>query len=210
MKSILVRQGMHLLAVGAHPDDIELSCGGFLLSLRKDFNVQITSVICSNGELKENGVRRLEEQKRANKFLGVRNFYPLSKPDGSISFNSELVDDIEKIIRETDPELILTHYPKDVHQDHCNVALASIAAARRASATLVFYPSLFTRESFTANLYVDITDQFQNKLKLISEFKSQSGNIYLQPKTIKIRALEAGLFRNCQYSEKFFIYFAMA
>ncbi len=210
MKSILVRRGMRLLAVGAHPDDVELSCGGFLLSLQRNFDVQITLIICSDGELKTNRGTRTREQKEANKFLRVKNFYALGKQDGKLMFDSDLVNMIEKIIDAQKPELVLTHYLNDIHQDHRNVCQATVAAARKSPATLIFYPSLFTREPFVANLYTDISGQLQNKLKLLSKFKSQQNSIYLQPKTVEIRALEAGLYRNCQYAEKFYIYFAAA
>lgn len=210
MENLLGKHNMKVLAIGAHPDDVELGCGGFLLSLKDEYNARIGLIICSSGALKTKAAVRLQEQKRAADILGAEIVKNLKRADGYIASDASLVLDVEEVIKSFDPSLILTHGFDDSHQDHRNTSFATVTAARYSLATILLYPPLLTREPFAANLYVDISKYFSQKLTLLSVFASQQDNSYMRPEVVTAMAVEAGLHRNCRYAEKFQIYFTVA
>lgn len=198
------------LAISAHPDDSELSCGGSLLKLKREYNVDIFQIVCSLGELKSNPNIRKSEQIEASRYLGVVECFFLDYSDGNISFNSSLVTTLEKYITSISPDIIFTHLTTDVHQDHRNVGLATISACRRFRANILEYPSLFTRDRIIENFFVDITAYFDKKLKLLSIFKSQKENEYMDKNVVKVRARDAGLQCKNMYAEEFLLSFGVA
>ena len=111
-----------ILALGAHSDDIEIGCGGTLLRLiseRRD--LEITWVVfCSTPE------RAREAQASAESFLeGVQHRQVLVKShrDGFLPWSGAAVkEDFEQLKRQVQPDLILTHYREDRHQDHRTVS----------------------------------------------------------------------------------------
>jgi LmbE family N-acetylglucosaminyl deacetylase len=107
-----------VLAIGAHADDIEIGCGGTLLRLvaeQPDLEV-IWVVLCSNPE------RAREAQASAEAFLeGVRQKRVLVKGhrDGYLPYlGAQVKDDFEALKALGSPDLVLTHYREDRHQDH--------------------------------------------------------------------------------------------
>ncbi|HXX65352.1 MAG TPA: PIG-L deacetylase family protein [Bacteroidota bacterium] len=107
-----------LLCLGAHCDDIEIGCGGTVLRLARELKqVSVTWVVfCSNE------IRAREAASCADKFLsGVREKRVVIKNyrDGFLPYNGgEVKDFFEQLKKEVNPDLILTHYGKDRHQDH--------------------------------------------------------------------------------------------
>lgn len=196
-----------ILAIGAHPDDIELGAAGLLLFLKNVHDFELYYLVCSKGELGHSGKSRIKEMKKAAKEMGVKSVRCLGLRDGDITHDDSLVDQIEKAINFIKPHIVLSHAVNDHHQDHINVGRATISAVRYTSSTLIFYPSLSTRETFVGNLYVDITNFFDQKLKIISNFSSQKDNWYMDPSFIRAKAMEIGFTSNCKYAEKFEIHF---
>ncbi len=204
---LTLSKNLKVLAIGAHPDDIELSCGGTLLKLRKEYDANIYSLVFSKGELKSDPLTRAKEQAKAGEFLGVSETKLLDYKDGSIFADSNLVNEIEQVVKEYQPDLIFTHCIDDVHQDHRNIGWATLSATRRKKPAILLYASLFTRDRFTPNLYIDISKHLDQKLKLLSLFKSQGTNEYMDPEVIKAQARESGLHSGCKYAEEFYLNF---
>jgi len=197
-----------VLAIGAHPDDIELSCSGSLIKLKKEFGCKLFEVICTNGEFKSDFLIRIREQKKAAKAIGVEEVFYLKLKDGFLRHDADLVSKIEKVIDIVKPDIVFTHCPEDYHQDHIAVSKATISAVRRRRVILLFYPSYVAPKSFYFNLYVDITKYFNKKIEILNIFKSQSRSWYMDRNFIEIKEREAGFYIGCQYAEKFFIYFS--
>ena len=204
---LTLSKNLKVLAIGAHPDDIELSCGGTLLKLRKEYDADIHSLVFSKGELKSNPLIRAKEQSKAGEFLDVSETKLLDYKDGSIISDSSLVNEIEQLVKECQPDLIFTHHIDDIHQDHRNVGWATLSATRRKKQAILLYPSLFIRDRFIPNLYIDISKHLDQKLKLLSLFKSQRSNEYMDPEVIKVQARESGLHCGCKYAEEFYLSF---
>jgi LmbE family N-acetylglucosaminyl deacetylase len=108
---------LKILCLGAHSDDIEIGCGGTILRLAEQypccsFHWVVFSAI---------GTRGTEAQRGAQLFAGLRSSTPVLKsfPDGFLPFvGAEVKEIFEELKRTTSPDLILTHYRRDAHQDH--------------------------------------------------------------------------------------------
>jgi LmbE family N-acetylglucosaminyl deacetylase len=178
---------MIILTVGAHPDDAELFCGGTLLKLiDRDPSLSIYTVVCSAGNSRSND--RVHEQELADQFLGVRKGFFLDFNDGEMIHNLKLVNELEKIIDNVQPDYIFAHSIWDTHQDHLAVAKAIKSANRQKRFNLITYPSYDLTMPFPSNCLVDVTDYFDRKLKLLSLFASQQNRWYFQKEAIVARA----------------------
>jgi len=137
----------HIMAIGAHIGDAELTCGKTLAThaLRGD---TITFVGVTAGERGAPPDRDVEEFRQYNidcagsfaKALGG-NFYCMGYPDGEIPDNDEFKYALCDLIRTHKPDVILTHWLRGIHRDHCVVA--------RVMEEAIYYASLrgFERES---------------------------------------------------------------
>jgi LmbE family N-acetylglucosaminyl deacetylase len=107
-----------ILCLGAHPDDIEIGCGGTVLRLRE----QIPDAQWDWVVLTGNKVRHAEARASAARFLGdgaAKQLRLESFRDGYLPYEgSQVKDFFESIKAEIQPDLILTHYGQDRHQDH--------------------------------------------------------------------------------------------
>lgn len=161
---------MRVLAVGAHPDDIELGCGATLLAHSHRGDDVILLVMTTGERGPQNARSRITEQQDAASMLGAElrwgGFEDGSVPDGfdSISF-------IESAVREFHPDVVYTHAERDTHQDHRSTANATIAACRRVSRVLHYEGP--TSVDFRPVLYVDAADRVEAKMNLIRAHVSQ-------------------------------------
>ncbi len=138
------RKPRSVLAVGAHPDDVEIGCAGTLLQHRA-VGDRATILVMSGGELGaqvEQG--RKEEAEKAAASLGAHlvlgSFF-----DGTIPLTSETVDMVEGLIVEYDVDTVYVHSPEDAHQDHVVTSRAVLAATRKMN-RVMFYQSPSTTQ----------------------------------------------------------------
>ena len=110
-----------VLCLGSHSDDIEIGCGGAILSLAEQYpGCAFHWVVFS-----ANGVRAEEAQCSATFFAGSRLRGPLLQTfrDGFLPFEGALVKNVFEELKQTvTPDLIFTHNRKDAHQDHRLIA----------------------------------------------------------------------------------------
>ncbi|MFJ8039245.1 PIG-L deacetylase family protein [Kitasatospora sp. NPDC096147] len=159
-----------VLAVGAHPDDIELGCGGTLLRARRD-GAEVTMLVLTDGRRGpgDPGLRA-REQRQAAEYLGAELIVGGFR-DGELACGPALVDRIGEVLAEVRPDLVLTHAPNDSHQDHRAAAEATVAAARLLSGVL-HYESPSTLE-FHPTVFGDVTGLLPDKLTLLRHHVSQ-------------------------------------
>ncbi|WP_405021176.1 PIG-L family deacetylase [Kitasatospora sp. NBC_00070] len=159
-----------VLAVGAHPDDIELGCGGTLLRARRD-GAEVTMLVLTDGRLGpgDPGLRA-REQRQAAEYLGA-DLVDGGFRDGELVHGPALVDRIGQVLADVRPDLVLTHAPADSHQDHRAAADATVAAARALSSVL-HYESPSTLE-FQPTVFGDVTGLLPDKLTLLRHHVSQ-------------------------------------
>lgn len=162
---------MRVLAVGAHPDDIELGCGGTLLQHRNAGD-EITLLVMTTGELGPQGGTsvRLREQERAAELLGA-DLRWAGFVDGNVPFGIEAAAAVESVVLETGADVVYTHTSHDSHQDHRSTAHATLSASRRTARVLCYESPSSLR--FVPSAFVDVAPVMDGKLDLIRAHWSQ-------------------------------------
>lgn len=112
-----------ILAIGAHPDDVELGCGGTLAKLISE-GKKVAIVDLTQGELGTRGtnVTRAQEAASASEILGISARENLKMKDGFILNSEEYQIQIVKMIRKYQPEIVLANAVEDRHPDHAKAA----------------------------------------------------------------------------------------
>ena len=199
-----------IVAIGAHPDDIEIGCGGTIKKF-SDFGYDIIFLIATLGEkcdLKTRSLstikerRKTESIKSANIFGVIKVFY-LNMHDTNIEHNGETVNAIEKYIKKFKPEYVFTHTIEDKHQDHKNLAFSTISACRRSKTNILHYESPSTAQSFLPTVFSDISNTIAYKIKAVKFFASQHDKYYVDPDAIKGLAVYRGYISGSKYAEAF-------
>ena len=185
---------MKILAIGPHPDDIELGCFGTLSKLKEE-NHEIHMLILTNGEKSGNPEERKEECKVSAAIIDARlHFGGLS--DTQINEGTETIHVIENILSKINPQIVFAPSNEDTHQDHRNTSKASISAARKVP-ELYFYETPSTTRNFSPNIFFDITETFINKLEALRIHQSQEGKSYMTRQAIEglanFRGFDVGL-----------------
>jgi LmbE family N-acetylglucosaminyl deacetylase len=175
---------MRVLAIGAHPDDIELGCGG-TLAAHRDAGHSVAMLVMTIGERgPQLRCTRMTEQRDASDVLGAELYWG-GLPDCDVDAGSRTVAVIEDVLAEVRPDIVYTHAPEDSHQDHRAVSLASMSACRRLS-RLCFYEGPTTL-SFDPVVFVDVSATMPAKLASLRAHVSQ----VLKNGLVDLEAIEA-------------------
>lgn len=161
----------HVLAIGAHPDDVEIGCGGALMKHHKNGD-RITLLTLSDGSVGGHSALRREESLAAANLLNAELFWG-DLQDTQISCEKETIDIIEKVIQACQPDIIYTHSNFDGHQDHRNTHLATIAATREIK-NIYCYQSPTTNIRFKPHKFESIAQHIDGKLALIQCHRTQT------------------------------------
>ena len=183
---------MRILAVAAHPDDIELLCAGTLLKFRKRGDEIFTAVLCNGdkghyeiGPEELARIRRAEAEAAAKSekatLVSVGAF-----PDLEVYTDSESRRKVVEIIRQARPDLIITHYPDDYMCDHSNTGRLAIDASfiaslpnyrtespHTGSIPPVYFMDALAAVNFQPTDYVDISEFIEEKGKALLCHQSQ-------------------------------------
>ena len=122
------------IAIGAHPDDIELMMAGTLLLLKeKNYEIHYLNLSSGNVGTTEYDTEtikkmRLEEAKKAAEILGAW-FHPPFCDDLEIFYEEKNLRRLAAIIREVKPNIVLTHSPVDYMEDHTNTCRLAVTAS---------------------------------------------------------------------------------
>ena len=205
---------MKILVVGAHLDDIELACGGTIAKAIKNGHKVKTLIMSKSGYTnKEGRVQRsdeiaVKEGVDALKTLGVTDIEILDFETKDIPFRSDVVNAIDVVMSDYNPDIIFTHHPFDTHQAHEGVAKATIAAARRKNTVFFFEPIQPSGRSYVAfkpDMYVGIDETIDIKIAALkkhkSEYKKFGGEDWIQG--VKSRCGFRGYEIGKKYAESF-------
>lgn len=195
---------MKIVAIGAHPDDIEIGVGGVLAKYSRKGH-EVHSIIVTIPYSKE---IRWKETENAAKILGVE-LRILDLDPNEIVFSRKLVKEFDTIINEMTPDLIFTHWNHDSHQDHVAVSNAAIAATRKNNCSVYMYeqtiPGGIVPYGFKAQMFVDISDVIELKVKSTLAHRSQVERNGEEQwvEGVKGRAMYRGYQINVKYAEAF-------
>lgn len=180
---------LDVLAIAAHPDDIELSCGGTIIKLAKQGR-KVGIVDLTEGELGTRGTReiRAKEALNAARILGVSVRENLGIPDGNIENTVENRLLLIRSIRRHKPEVLLLPFHTDRHPDHVNAHTLCREAwffsgidkmethdndIKQAAHRPRNYYSYMQWFEFVPSFIVDVSDEYEQRLNAVKAFKSQ-------------------------------------
>lgn len=191
-----------ILAIGAHPDDIEIACGGTVAKLR-DAAHTIWGVVLTHGEEGGNAEVRPTEARHGAEFLGLDKVQVLNFPDTRLHEHAvDITQAIEQVITEFKPDVILTHSNHDLHQDHQAVHEATLRAARRMH-TILCYESPSVTSEFQPTFFVDIDQYIDIKIESIKEHWDQRQKPYMHEERVRGLAIFRGGQARCRFAEAF-------
>jgi N-acetylglucosamine malate deacetylase 1 len=219
-----------ILAASAHPDDLELQCAGTLIRYVKEGHKVIMAIACTGnvGSKIHTGpeieaIRAKEAQKAAD-VIGAE-LIMLDFLDGEVWLDNSTWKRYIDLIRRTNPDVILTHDRDDYVHDHSNVGEMAYRAAIWASVanipdteyepidhipTVFYFETLGTHRQAPPDHYVDITQEYEQKLEAFRQHESQHGDFLEKQFGVKdwfeyvevlnkLRGFQSG----CKYAEAF-------
>ncbi len=221
---------LDILAFGAHPDDIEISAGGMLISeARKGRKIGLIDL--TRGEMGTRGTAEIRDIEALNamKIIGALVRENLNMRDAYIETNSENLEKVIRVIRKYQPEIVLTNAPSDRHPDHGHAASLVVDACFKAGLRKylvdgtgenawrpkVIYQYMQFYHHKPDFIY-DVSETIDEKLRCVLAHESQFFNPEsIEPETtiasfqfresIKARALEFGLLAGFDYGEPFMV-----
>jgi LmbE family N-acetylglucosaminyl deacetylase/ActR/RegA family two-component response regulator len=190
-----------VLAVGAHPDDVEIGAAGTLLGHRAAGH-DIAILTLSRGTRGGSDATRAGEAREAAAILDAA-LYLEDLEDTRISESDPTIGVISAVIEAVAPTAVYTHSIHDVHQDHRNTHRAVMVAAREVGSVFCFQSPSATTE-FQPARFVRIDDHLALKLAAIGAFASQTAvREYLEPDLIEATARYWSRFGGGRHAEAF-------
>ena len=216
-----------ILAIGAHPDDMELICGGTLI--RAHMLGRFTGILdLAAGEMASRGTPELraKEAAQAAKVMGVSVRENLGLPDGGIQNTPDTRAQVAVVIRRLKPRIVITHSPHGRHPDHPMVAqlvrdACFVAGLKKIAPDLaphrplkVIHALSFREDNEKPTFVADISESFEKKLEAIGCYASQfgeavqAGEVYPNGEPlhdlIRHHAAHYGSLIRCRYGEPFY------
>ena len=195
---------VNILAIGAHPDDIEFGCGGTLTKYSQRGH-RLFLMVMTGGGSGAPSETRMAEQTAARQILGAEEIFWGGYQDTHLGVDAEMIKKIESVIASVKPEFIFCHFPDDTHQDHRHLAQAVMSATRYIR-NVLFYEGP-TTQNFNPEVYVDIADTLEAKLEALQAHRSQVMKTNIEDLSIIEVARSCANFRGIQgrvkYAEAF-------
>jgi bacillithiol biosynthesis deacetylase BshB1 len=218
-----------LLAIGAHPDDVELTCGGTLLKAHRQGH-RTAIVDLTGGETGTHGSRaiRAEEATRAASLLGVTERRNAGLPDAGLHNTDETRRVVVGLIRQFRPRVVILPFPIGRHPDHrvaselCRDA-SYLAGLKHYPADgpphrpeKILYTLAYREDPVKPTFVVDISEEFDAKLEAIRCYASQfdgkmaAGEIFPAGENIyenvRMHCARAGSLIRTAYGEPYLTY----
>jgi N-acetylglucosamine malate deacetylase 1 len=194
--------GRTVLAIGAHPDDVELAIGGTLARLARESARVVMAVISIPADFET----RLDEARQAAAILGCE--LRILVENGCCRIDDmksyQLVGMLDALVRELQPAAVLTHSACEFHRDHIAVHNACMSTQRIKSFDLFHFSPTMTRAvpvSFHPRAYVDVSDTIELKMKAIEAHLSQFGGRGLDSEMYRDLARLNGRMVGVKYAE---------
>ena len=216
---------LDILAIGAHPDDVELGCSGTLIKHLKN-GLKVGIIDLTRGEVGTRGTSetREEETKNATNILGVDLRENLGLKDGFFENSEGNRIALIKKLREYQPNIVITNAPSDRHPDHGRASELTIDACFLSGLEKIDTNQKVWRpkhiyhyiqfNNILPDFVIDITEEIDTKLRSILCYKTQfynpeskesetiiSSKDFLE--SIKYRAKDLGRQSDCKYGEGF-------
>jgi len=196
---------MRVLAIGAHPDDIEIGAAGTIKKHTEAGDDVIFLIMTEAKNGGGTGPQRRQEAERASKILGVRVCLFLDYEDTKLPESYEVIEKVEEVIKIFNPDRVYIPYHNEIHQDHRATNKVAIAACRNVPQILMYEgPSTFS--DFQANFCVDISKYVDFKTAAIKAHMSQGEKEILKVDAILGINKFRGYQTRCELAEGFSVF----
>jgi LmbE family N-acetylglucosaminyl deacetylase len=229
MPELLTARPDRVLAIYAHPDDAEVSCGGTLARWAKA-GADVHVLVCTRGDKGSSDAsvdpadlarRRLKEVKAAGRVLGVRRHHFLDRADGDIENDTAVRAAIVEVVRAVRPDAVICPDPEAAffgqsyfnHRDHRVVGWATLDAVAPAAANPHYFPDtgpahqvqvVYMSGTLAPDVWTDISDTVDAKAEALLCHRSQLGETGEWLRTaVRERAEQAGRTAGVAYAEAF-------
>jgi bacillithiol biosynthesis deacetylase BshB1 len=214
-----------VLAIAAHRDDVEQTCGGTLLRMAaRGLRTAILDLTQGESGTRGSAAERAAEAEEAARILGVRHRQALDMPDGAVSNTPENRMKIAAVVRELRPRVVILPYWEARHPDHATCAMLGYEACFLAGLSRIETGSAAPHRPFKivyASLYadvrptfvVDITPFIEQRHAALMAYKSQyanqaqGGGLFVPEEEIRERtfaeARHYGLLAGVRFGEPF-------
>jgi LmbE family N-acetylglucosaminyl deacetylase len=187
---------MKILAIGAHPDDIEVGCAGTLAKYVHAGH-DIYLLVMTEGHMGGKRAVRKKEQLKSAKILKPRELLWGGCEDTSLSLHmNKMVQDIEAVLKKITPDFIFVQYDDDTHQDHRSLSKATISATRYVR-NVLFYEGP-TTQNFSPTVFVDIKETIDTKFATLLAHQSQVRKTNIEGLSITDIVRSTAVFRGIQ------------
>lgn len=197
---------MNVLAIGAHPDDLEICCGGALIKHVTAGDRVLGLVLTGGGRGGEHITNdladiRCREAEEGAKVMGIE-LQCWGYQDTEIPETFELIQEMEAVVKDFKPDRVYIPYGMDTHQDHRITSNAAKSACRKVKQILEYEePSSYN--SFNATYWIDISNHIEKKKEAIAVHESQGQKEILKIKSIEGLNLYRGYQSGVEYAEGF-------
>ena len=195
--------GKRIVFIGAHPDDIELGCGAFIAQIASQTEVRCVTL---SDNQKDPALKNLpDEHFTAMAALGV-------KPD-RVSlltyetrrfpfFRQEILEEMVKLQREFQPDIVFVHTSADVHQDHKTVTEEPLRAFR--GRTVLGFDVIRSSYGFFPNFLVSVTEeQVNSTIQSLRCYKTYPSPYYFDPEITRATLIRNGAICERKFEEGF-------
>jgi LmbE family N-acetylglucosaminyl deacetylase len=197
-----------VLVLAPHTDDGELGAGGFIAKLIDEgsevFYVAFSTAAQSVPDGFPNDILKIEV-KAATRVLGIKeeNLIIFDYQVRKLNYvRQEILEELIKLKRRIDFDLILIPSINDIHQDHSTIANEGIRAFKTKS--IFSYELIWNNLSFNTQSYVKLEEKHVNKkIEALKEYKSQGFRDYLSERFIRSLAISRGVQFGVEYAETF-------
>ncbi|MBW1613245.1 MAG: PIG-L family deacetylase [Deltaproteobacteria bacterium] len=187
---------MNILAIGPHPDDIEIGCAGTLIKYAQRGH-DVFLLLITKGEMGGEAEARYREQIKAAEIIGAKDiFWGGFKDTELLDEGNKIIHIIEDYIKKIQPDFIFVNFVDDTHQDHRTVNRSVLSAARYVR-NVMFY-EVPTTTNFTPNVFVDIGSVLDMKIEALKAHGSQVMKTNIQGLSIIDIARSSAQFRGVQ------------
>lgn len=187
-----------VLAVGAHPDDVEIGVGGALAAHASNGD-RLVILTMSGGSVGGNAGARHRESQAAADIVGAQLIH-LGFEDTHLDPASGPITAVEEVIRDVRPDQIYTHSNRDRHQDHRAVH-QTVQVASREVGDLACFQSPSSTIDYQPNRFVDIAEHLETKLRMLRAFTSQAHRGYMAEDVVRATAMYWSRFTGGRYAE---------
>jgi LmbE family N-acetylglucosaminyl deacetylase len=229
MPELVTSAPARVLAVYAHPDDAEVSCGGTLARWAAA-GTDVHVVVCARGDKGSSdptvspdalAAQRRTEVESAGRILGVARHHFLDRPDGEIENTAEFRAELVALVRAVRPEAVVCPDPEAAffgrsyfnHRDHREVGWAALDAVAPAAANPHYFPDagpahqvgvVYLSGTLAPDVWVDITGTVDAKAEALLCHTSQLGETGEWLRTaVRERAEQGGRAAGVAYAEGF-------